>query len=374
MHPFVPVRRRLATYGVPIALLVAALGCDDSRIRAYSVPKASTDAPRPSASAAPMTGPSGEALPGWDLPDGWQEKPGTGMRYATVIMGAEGAPEIRVTPLAAMAGEPLANVNRWLDQLGQPPIEASDLGKVLRTVSVGDHMADLIRLEGVQDDGTTQQILAAILPVDDRVWFFMAQGTKEELAPRADAFDRFVQSVRMEPALPPDHPPVGSSPVASSPGMDVPESERPAAESSSGGPGELSWTLPSGWVEMENTSNMRLATFQAGSGGEAAEVTITRFPGDVGGELANVNRWRRQVGLPAVPALAEQDMTDIRLRTGGGSYLDLTGPTSRMLVVFVPHGGFTWFLKMSGPENVLGREKDNFETFIHSVSLPGASG
>jgi hypothetical protein len=380
MQSTFPVRLRAASFGVLPLLIVAVLGCDDSRIRTYSVPKEAASTGRPVASDA-LGAPSGDAVPVWQLPSGWQEMPGSGMRFATIVMGEEeDAPQIRVTPLGSMAGEPLANVNRWLDQLGQPPIEARDLGKVMRTVSVGDHMADLIHLEGLQDDGSTQQILAAILPVEERVWFFMAQGDRKDLSPRADAFDRFVQSVRMEfpPAMgmPPDHPPVTSSPPASSPGptLSAPPSGAPLATSSSGGPGELAWKLPRGWVELENSSSMRLATFRAGSGSRTAEVTITRFPGDVGGELANVNRWRRQVSLAPVASMADQDKSDIALASGMGTYLDLTGTSSRMLVVFAPHGGFTWFLKMSGDADVLDGEKTNFESFVHSVSLPGASG
>ena len=37
-----------------------------------------------------------------------------------------------------------------------------------------------------------------------------------------------------------------------------------------------------------------------------ADLSITAFPGDVGGELANVNRWRGQVGLEP---LSEEQFT-----------------------------------------------------------------
>jgi hypothetical protein len=396
MQPTSAVRRRAIPIGVLSLLLVAALGCDDSRIRAYSAPKDTPETSSPAAATPAMATPGADVVPVWDLPQGWQEKPGTGMRYATIVMGTEeNAPEIRVTPLGSMAGEPLPNVNRWLDQLGQPPIQAGELGTVMRTVSVGSYTADLIRLEGPAKDGNEpQQILAAILPVDERVWFFMTQGARSVLAPRAKAFDGLVQSVRMQPAMPAGHPPVGgemgsmpaghppvgeemgSMPAAGSPPRmsTPPPSTTPLAMPSSGGPGGLSWKLPPGWVEMQNTSNMRLATFQAGSGGNTAEVTITRFPGDVGGELANVNRWHRQLGLPPVQSLSDEKMQDISLATDKGTYLDLTGPSSRMLVVYVSHGGFTWFLKMTGGADVLGGEKSRFESFVHSVSLPGEAG
>jgi hypothetical protein len=33
-----------------------------------------------------------------------------------------------------------------------------------------------------------------------------------------------------------------------------------------------------------------------------AEVTVSAFPGDTGGLLANLNRWRGQIGLEPVQA------------------------------------------------------------------------
>ncbi len=42
---------------------------------------------------------------------------------------------------------------------------------------------------------------------------------------------------------------------------------------------------------------MRKGSYALGGG---AEVAITAFPGDVGGVLANVNRWRGQAGLAPV--------------------------------------------------------------------------
>jgi hypothetical protein len=38
----------------------------------------------------------------------------------------------------------------------------------------------------------------------------------------------------------------------------------------------------------------------AGADGTKGEVAISHFPGDVGGDLANVNRWRQQVALPPI--------------------------------------------------------------------------
>ena len=73
--------------------------------------------------------------------------------------------------------------------------------------------------------------------------------------------------------------------------------ETPVATASGAG---LHWTAPAGW-KAKPLSAMRKGSFAvAGSGGADADLSITAFPGDVGGELANVNRWRGQVQLPAL--------------------------------------------------------------------------
>ena len=64
----------------------------------------------------------------------------------------------------------------------------------------------------------------------------------------------------------------------------------------------LTWTAPATWVS-KPASAMRKATYTVnGDAGETADLSITAFPGDVGGELANVNRWRGQIQLPPLSA------------------------------------------------------------------------
>ena len=61
----------------------------------------------------------------------------------------------------------------------------------------------------------------------------------------------------------------------------------------------FSWKTPVNWLEKE-PSSMRLASFDIPYGGSMADISITNFSGDAGGELANVNRWRRQLELDPI--------------------------------------------------------------------------
>ena len=103
-------------------------------------------------------------------------------------------------------------------------------------------------------------------------------------------------------------------------------------------------------------------------GGGKAVVTISVFQGSTGGVLANVNRWRAQIGLPAVdekglgPLLTPLDLPDAK-----ATLIDMIGPKERMAAAIVPRGGQTWFFKMLGEEAAVGAEKAAFVEFVKSA-------
>ena len=59
---------------------------------------------------------------------------------------------------------------------------------------------------------------------------------------------------------------------------------------------DLSYKVPESWEEFE-PNGIRKGNFKINSDDGTAEVTIITFPGNVGGTLPNINRWRGQVGL-----------------------------------------------------------------------------
>lgn len=119
---------------------------------------------------------------------------------------------------------------------------------------------------------------------------------------------------------------------------------------------------------------MILAKFTAQNGGNSADITVSSFPGDVGGLLANVNRWRDQVGLPKLDegGLASATQT-IDLSEGKGTVVDVTGndrksgQTARLVGVIVPRAGQTWFYKLMGHPDVAEHEKAALIQFARSA-------
>jgi len=143
-------------------------------------------------------------------------------------------------------------------------------------------------------------------------------------------------------------------------------SDQPAATTvkAEGEPANIvSWTLPQGWTELPAT-RMLNAKFQAGD----AVVTISAFPGTVGGDLANVNRWRGQVGLAAI-SQAELDSLMTKESFGGKNfkYLTLAGGEQALDVAWLFDGAKTHFIKSSGTADAVAHERATFKQFLSQL-------
>lgn len=143
------------------------------------------------------------------------------------------------------------------------------------------------------------------------------------------------------------------------------------------GPG-LTWSAPAHWTT-KAASAMRKGSYAiTADSGETADLSITAFPGDVGGDLANVNRWRGQIQLPPLAAAelsgatAHLDVNGLHLTT-----VDFTGgPTAkpqRVIGAIIPVGNATWFFKLSGPAALVGREQAAFATFLQTIRASSAT-
>lgn len=170
-----------------------------------------------------------------------------------------------------------------------------------------------------------------------------------------------------EPVAPPAAAAMTSAAPTPAPGMAG--TPVPTAE----GPG-LTWTAPADWQLMPEAP-MRKATYSiSGESGAKADLTITAFPNSVGGEFANVNRWRGQMQLPALTE-AEAATAVTRFEHNGLKFavVDLVGPGSspqRMLGAMVPIEGATWFFKLLGPDAVVAKAKPAFDAFLQTVKPP----
>lgn len=359
------------------------VSCREAQVVTYRIPKENDPPPTAAAAATPAT--MGADTGGlvvastdaggltWTAPAAWKAKSGSAMRKGSYIIGAEGGPaaDLAITAFPGDVGGDLANVNRWLGQLGRPPIVAAELATVLTPLSGAGVAMKIVDLVG----GTAEaplRMLGAIVPHQSATWFFKLTGPDAVVAPEKTVFLDFLKTVKVSAQ------PLAASvaaPVASA----VPAPAAPPAGMagtpvvSASGPG-LKWTAPAGWQEKPGVG-MRKATFVVpGANGATAELAVTAFPGDVGGDLANLNRWRGQLALPPVTE-TEFAGAVTRLKVNGlaVTLADLTGGgdnPQRLLGAMVPHAGATWFFKLTGPAALVAAEKPAFLSFVQTLSAP----
>jgi hypothetical protein len=147
-----------------------------------------------------------------------------------------------------------------------------------------------------------------------------------------------------------------------------------AVPDNSGQP-QLKYTLPEGWKEKALTQ-MRVASFEVSENGKAADISVVPLGAMSGGDAANVNRWRGQVGQSpldetAVAQLAEKitvagqpaDLYDIAGTSPG------SGDPVRIIGTILHSDTATWYFKMSGDADLAAKQKANFIAFLKSVEF-----
>jgi hypothetical protein len=350
---------RTAFYTIPFAgaALIAAL-CNaraDDQIRTYTVPKEhpSVAAPDIPVNATPIH---------WTVPEGWQQLAATSIRLGNfVIPGKNGAKaEVTVTSFPGRVGTDLDNVNRWRRELGLEPVEESGVSSEPVTVDA---------LEGKLFDftGTSAQTVVASISRQGASWFFKMRGDTEVVNASKPAFAEFLKSVRFSGAVNDAQAPVAAAAVPA-------PAPTARADSASDSP---KWEVPADWAEAAPGPMIFKRFSVADAGGAKASVTVSFFPGEVGGVLANVNRWRGQMGLEAVETDKLASVTET-LETAGGkaTLVDFpgtdakTGQPARLLGAIVPHGDQTWFYKLLGDASLAGKQKDSFVHFVKGVQYP----
>jgi hypothetical protein len=131
----------------------------------------------------------------------------------------------------------------------------------------------------------------------------------------------------------------------------------------------LRWTLPKGWSESAGGA-MRFATFTPPVTGKV-DASVVVLPGPAGGELANVNRWRGQIGLPPLDEAGLAAARKVVSAKAGPlrvyDFANEAGPGSRLVAALAESGGNTWFVKLSGDADAVGAARSDFMKLLGSL-------
>ncbi|MBX3360308.1 MAG: hypothetical protein KF912_15200 [Phycisphaeraceae bacterium] len=129
------------------------------------------------------------------------------------------------------------------------------------------------------------------------------------------------------------------------------------------------WRAPAAWRHVPGERPMRLATYEMQGPSGPIEVAISRFPGDVGGMLANVNRWRGQVGLPPTTESELADMIEpFENDRFSGSLLHIEGAEQHIVVasIFETNANQTWTVRVSAAPAVASAMKGEVFAFART--------
>jgi hypothetical protein len=366
--------------GLMILTLTLA-GCNRDQIKVQEVPKDSgSAAPPPADSAAadsslpanPHAGMNmgmgmnggAQAQAKWTLPVGWQEKPLSEMRAGSFDAPGKDGQKADVSIIPLPSGGPdmeLANLNMWRSELQLPAATKAES----EPVTVGPGQGKLFE---IADGKTPGRILVAVLDREGMSWYFKMRGDDATVRAQKPAFLEFLKSISFAaaPATAMTDPHAGMS-AESAPAAPA------AAAADTGGP------LPAGWKEMPPSQFLLAKYLIAGAGGADAEVNVSMLAGEGGGVVANVTRWRGQLGLPP---LSEEDMSkqmqSLDVPGGKAVLVDMTGTDrktgkkARLIGVIAPQAGDTWFYKLMGDEQVVEQQKDAFTKFIQTAKFSNA--
>ena len=133
---------------------------------------------------------------------------------------------------------------------------------------------------------------------------------------------------------------------------------------------------PPGW-QRQPPAPMRKASFVVeGADGAKVDISVTSFQGESGGLLANINRWRGQLGLEAVDAEHLESIIERRALAGRDFVIvDLANeqaqPDKRQRVIgaIVAAIGETWFFKMTGDDALTTAQKPALLEVLESVEF-----
>jgi hypothetical protein len=340
-----------------LALVTFFMGCDrsENEIKVYRLVKPSGESePMEKDAVASTNAPVKSTLervptPTDDVPvpRNWEPRPLSQMRLASfLVKGENGAvADISFVKLGSAAGTVLDNVNRWLGQLGQPPVTPEKLTEMIQKLPTARGEVDVVDLNGKPEDGDASKdgrIIGAIA-ADEGTSFFKMRGNAALVGAEKENFLKWIATVRAG---------AGSESLAM-PQVAAPTSNKP----------EIKWDVPSDWSPAP-TSAMRYASFAVPA--DHVDISVVTLPGDGGDDLGNINRWRQQLGLPPSNATTSS-IVPLKTNETTFSTIDIAGANTRTVAAWTRKDGHAWFFKLTGPSNGVEKEKPNFVKFVQSV-------
>ena len=337
--------RNVVTAGALVAVLTA---CDEPKITSYRVAKeqaaTTTDDPHAGHAHAETPAPRSRPKITWTLPAGWRETAAGQVNLAAFnIQSADGKDaQVTVAALPFLAGRETDIVNLWRGQLGLSELTPEQAREQLRDLQINNEQAKLFELSS-GDSAKPDKIVTVMIHRPGASWFYKLSGDTTTVEAQRAAFLDFIKSVKLDESAPSEEAPARTSVAASAFEKLAPKEWKP---------------LPAG--------QMQLAKFEVPEvQGGKAQVSVSMFDNDTGGTLANVNRWRRQIGLGEITAAQLSEVTSpLDAKRPDSLLINLTNNDQQILGAIVPRGGQWFFYKLMGTTPAVAAQKEAFVRFV----------
>lgn len=173
-------------------MLAFLYGCGGEKTQTYTAPKETST---PSSMQMPVQQTSAQpAGKGFDaeLPEGWTEKPGSGMRMVSYTI--EGT-TVDFYLISLSMGDLASNVNRWRGQVGLASASPEEIDQAAQSLDINGHPMRYIE---IYNDEGGKGIIAAIIDLAPQYWYFTAKGPVAELQANASDIRAFLESIKLE--------------------------------------------------------------------------------------------------------------------------------------------------------------------------------
>lgn len=284
--------------------------------------------------------------PTWKLPTGWIDERRAGMTFA-VWQNLDQDVTATITRLGGgSTSDPetweewvLANVNRWRGQLDLPPQDWEGLQPSLEL------------LEELSDE-----------PI--KAYYVSIEGTGSGTmrGPFQAAMDR------ARPSPSPNPNPSASEPQDTSKDQPAPPPARPKTKADL-----LSYELPEGWSESQESNQFRLATFEIGEDSDS-KVVLSEASGS---DEQIVQLWLGQVQEEVTDEAVKEIIENAEKRDVNevGSRVFLIQKEEAILVAAIPWADSgSLFVKLVGSAEAIDQHRDSFHQFLDSLTWREPSG
>lgn len=127
-----------------------------------------------------------------ELPDGWTEKGGSGMRMQTYTIDGTA---IDFYLISLTMGDVPSNVNRWRGQVGLADASPEEIANEVQTFEMDGRPVSYIE---IYNEEGGNGIIAAIVDLSPKYWYFTAKGSVDELKAHAGDIRSFLESIQVK--------------------------------------------------------------------------------------------------------------------------------------------------------------------------------